>query len=794
MKVSELWLREFINPKISSDELFEQISMLGFDVYNIKKTNYNFKKFIIGKVIKFKNFNKNKYIYIVKINIGNNIFLNIFTRKNIFKKKMKIILYNKKKYFLDKDGNISDVKIFNLKNIKINFKNNNLINIKNFLNKFKKIENYLNINDNIFDISIPYNRSDCLNLIGIAREISAKNKMPILYPKIINNSILKKNLEIKFDIKEKNLCYKYLLRIIKNINIKSKTPKWINKRLKNCGIKLENCIKNIINYVLIELGQPFNVFNLDKIKDRIIIRYSYDNETIHLINGINIKLSKKILVISDKNKIMSIVGIINNINYEINSNTKNIILECALFNKLSILNNIKYFNFNKKINNIYERELDTNIQEYALNRLTYLIIMICGGTPGHILYKNNKKKILNNTNLFLTRKKINKIVGDYISDIKINNILTNIGFKKKKYKFGWKIISPTWRHDILIEEDIIEEICRIYGYDNIKKIPYINKNPVKYIKKNNHNFSKIKEFLLNRGYQEVINYSFINKKEQKILFPNKSCLKILNPISKDMSVMRISLLTGLIKTAIYNLNHQQKRIKLFESGFCFIPNKKYNLGINQKFFVSGIIIGSIHNEYWDKKKEYADFYDIKGDIESIFEINNNILNIEFKKCKNQLFHPGKSSEVYFNNKKIAYFGFIHPNILKKFNLNCQTLVFEIFLNKIYNNKTFTINSVSSFPYYYRDISCIVFDNIKYIDIISECKKHLKEKLIDITLLNIYKGPEIKNGFKSFSIRLTLQNLDHTLNKNEISNIIKKCFKKLIFKFKKNILNINFDIN
>ncbi|MGK2896987.1 MAG: phenylalanine--tRNA ligase subunit beta [Candidatus Makana argininalis] len=797
MKVSELWLRELVNPKISSYKLSEQISMLGFEVYNNKKKNYNFNKFIIGKIIKFKIYSKNKNIYILKIDIGKKKKLNIFSDK----KKMKILIYKKyflnyniKKKILDKFGNISDNKIFNFKNINIKFKKNKIIDIKNILTKCKKIENYFNLDDNIFDISIPYNRSDCLSLIGIAREISAKNKIPIKYPKIINNHILNKNFKIKFKIKEKKLCFKYLLRIIKNINFKSITPIWISERLKNCGIKLEHCIKNIINYVQIELGQPFNVFDLDKIESKIIIRYAYNNEKINLINGIQINLNNKILIIADKTHVMSIVGIINNNNYEINAKTKNIILECALFNKLSILNNIKYCNLNTEVNTLYEREIDINIQEYALNRLTYLLVMICGGVPGNILYKNNVNNISKKKKIFITRKKINKIIGNYIPDIKINNILNNLGFKKRKYQLGWNIIPPKWRNDILIEEDIIEEICRIYGYDNIKKVPYINKNPIKFNKKKNIEFSKIKTFLLHRGYQEVINYSFINIKEQNIIFPNKSCLKILNPISKDMCAMRISLLTGLIKTAIYNRYRQQKRIKLFESGFCFIPDKKYNIGINQKFFISGIIIGSIYNEYWDKKNENADFYDIKGDIESIFEINNQITNIEFKECNNKLFHPGKSSEVYLKNKKIAYFGFLNPNILKYFNLNCKTLVFEILLNKTYKNKKFKINSISTFPYYYRDISCIVSNNIKYIDIISECKKNLKKKLIDITLLNIYEGPEIKYGFKSFSIRLTLQNLKRTLHKNEISNIVKNCFVKLILKFKKNILNINFNIN
>ncbi|MFI4846832.1 MAG: phenylalanine--tRNA ligase subunit beta [Candidatus Makana argininalis] len=802
MKVSESWLREFVNPKISSCKLSAQISMLGFEVYSSKKKKINFKKFIIGKILKFKVYSINKKIYIIKIDIGKKKFLNIFSKKKKLKKKMKIFLYKKnisnfdieKKYLLDKFGNISENKIFSLKKIKIEFINNKRINNNNYINKFKKIENYFNVNDNLFDISIPHNRSDCLSLIGIAREISAKNKIPIIYPKILNNNFLNKNLKIKFNIKENNSCFKYLLRIIKNINVKSKTPQWIIERLKNCDIKLENCIKNIINYVQIEFGQPFNVFDLDKIKNKIIIRYASDKEKIKLIDGTKINLSKKILVVSDNKKIISIVGIINNYNYEIKSNTKNIILECALYNKLSILDNIKYCNFNKTNNNIYEREIDTKIQKYALNRLTYLITIVCGGTPSCILCKKNKNYFSKKKKIFISRKKINKIIGNYIPDININNILTRLGFKKKKNKFGWTIISPTWRNDILIEEDIIEEICRIYGYDNIKKTPYINKNPIKFNKNKYISFSKIKNFLLNRGYQEVINYSFINKKEQNIIFPNKSYLKILNPLSKDMSVMRISLLTGLIKTAIYNIHHQQKRIKLFESGLCFIPDVKYKNKIKQKFFISGIIIGPIYNEYWDKKNQYADFYDIKGDIESIFEINNQSIDITFKECNDKLFHPGKSSKVYFKNKKIAYFGFVNPNILKYFNLNYKTLVFEIFLNKLYKKNKFKINSVSMFPYYYRDISCIVFNKIKYIDIISECKKNLKNKLIDITLLDIYEGPEIKDGFKSFSIRLTLQDLNRTLNKNEISKMVNNCVKKLILKFKKNILNINLNIN
>ncbi|WP_367670439.1 phenylalanine--tRNA ligase subunit beta [Sodalis-like secondary symbiont of Drepanosiphum platanoidis] len=790
MKFSEFWLREFIKIKIDRKTLINQLTInAGLEVESIKPVSINFKKIVIGKVINcIKNKDiKNKYIINIDIASKNiiNIISNFFCKKNTYVvvAKSGAILPSGKiiKTFYNKNYisegilcSFFDIGIYEYSNILIELPNNSPIGYD-----FYK---YFKLNDYILKINTPHNRSDTLSLLGIARELSAINNCSIInYKKKI---ILKKNNDkIKIKIKALEACPNYTGRIINNVNLKVNTPLWMKEKLRRSDLYSNNLINNITNYVLLELGQPIQIFFKNFINKKLIIRMAKKNEKFIFNKKKIIIKSSNTLVISDNKKILTIAGISNNLKLNKNCSIYDLLITSAFFNPKYILKNFNQYKLkNSPTLDRYIKGIDPSIQIYAIEHITDLFIKICGGEPGPIINIKNKSFFKKEFFIKFNRKNLYNVLGYYIPNKKIKEILNNLGYKIKKINSEWKVKIPKWRFDIKIKEDLIEDIARIYGYDNISKIKIKKLLNYSYIPKENNSLLQVKNLLINRGYQEIITYSFVNPKIQNLLHPKIKSCSILNPISKEMSVMRVSLLTGLINTLIYNYKRQQKNIRLFESGLRFIPNLKKKLKVQEDLMLSGIIFGERFNEHWDLPNNFIDFYDIKGDLEDIFQLIGILENIELKKTTYSFLHPKKSAKIYFKNKLIGYIGMIHPFLEKKFDLNNNIFVFEFIWKKFFKKQITKLSNISRFPYNRRDISIILKENISASEIINECKKINENKLIDINLFDIYRGKNIKNGFKSFSISFILQSYTHTLKENEITLIINKYISILKKKF------------
>ncbi|WP_169785414.1 phenylalanine--tRNA ligase subunit beta [Enterobacteriaceae endosymbiont of Plateumaris consimilis] len=825
IKLSELWLREWITYN-NIELLSEQLTMLGFEVEKIEPIcKIKIDNIFIGQVIDCQ-FNNNKNIYNLTIDIGKNKLYKIKSNAINCKNKIKIIfatvnsslykkyIYNQKfNFLLQSEGLLCSKKMLGLKdNIRSNDKNHILIlnnNAKIGQNAYK----YLQLNDNILYINIPYNRSDCLSIMGIARDLSTKIKNDNYLFKFPYEDYLTKNkqnniinVHINENVNKYNLSYFYC--VIQNVDLQNKIPFLIEQRLQRSGILISNNnpLLNISNYINLELGYPVYFYDLNKIKGDIYIKeYKNINDNVLIdTNNNKITLLKNTLIIKDKEKILSIPILAQNKEVIIDKNTKNILLECFFLDTMTadnLSNQYKIFNL---FSHLYQRGLDPLIQKKILIRTINLILKIYGG-------KRSKIKVVNTDNYinnFLTLKtiklnfkKIKQILGFVIKTDKIFNIMNKLGFKIiLKTDMNCIIQIPSWRYDIKIEADIIEEIIRIYGYNNIPnkhiKLNLIEKN----INDNNrffksNNITKIKNFLINKGYNEVINYSFINPKIQYLIFPKEKFIKLCNPISIEMSVMRTSLLCGLINNIIYNQNRQQKSLRFFEIGLCFKINKKLEFGISQKLMFGGIINGKLHEEHWSLSNKNVDFYDLKGDIECIFDLLGKISKIEFRSISDINFlHPYKGSSIYLNNSFIGYIGVIHPYIQTYLGINENTVLFELECNEILNHTETIIKTISNLPLNRRDISLIVKENIPFINIIQECKNFSIKQIIDINLFDVYQGINIPKGYKSFTISFIIQDNTHTLKDKEINDIIQLCINKLKIKFKIILRDKNYDFN
>lgn len=794
MKINKLWIEEWIKINDNMQSLSTQITMHGLEVNKVNPLILgNIKGILIGEIIDCIQHPTIKKTYLIKINTGSNKLFNFISKNKLFKKGLKIVFASykstlppdikiKKKKI---NGWISEGIICTYSNLFFSEGSSEIIKLPNDAPIGADVYKYLNLNDQIFEIALTPNRSDCLSVLGIARELASINNIKLNWIKI--SPILKTNLiTFPIKIKEPKFCPNFLGRIIKGIDVTAKIPIWMKEKLRRIGIQsTNNPIHDITNYVLMELGQPINVYDLDSLNKTLIVRHTNKNEKFVLIDNSKLVLKKNTLVISDEKNILGIAGILLGKYGTIKKNTKNILIDCSFFNPCKIIEETQNYNIHTEISRRFAAGVDLQVQHKAIERISELILKICGIKKiSKIIKISDENYLPKRPNINLTKKNIDNLIGYKISKQKINDILKRLNYKITNQGEAWKVIPPSWRFDIKIEEDVIDEIVRIYGYDNIPKHK-LNLNL--YLKSDSEktlSLNRIKNLLVDRGYNEVITYSFVDPKIQKFLYPHENSITLLNPISSKMSVMRLSLLPGLLETIIYNQNRQQNKIRLFESGLRFVPNQYSENNVKQEFMLGGIISGNRYEEQWSDKIRESDFFDIKGDIETIFKIKKQLKSIKFKKNNSfYVLHPEESAEIHLNNIFVGYFGALHPKIKNKLNLKENIIFFELCWDLISKNCDIPkIKKISKFPFNQRDISIIVKTKITAEEILNECKKIKTKHTVEINLFNVYFGRFIEKGYKSFSIRFKISNLEHTLKETEITKLVKKYISKLQNKF------------
>lgn len=792
MKFSENWLRKFINISGDSKFLCKQLNMLGIEVNNIESISSRFfKNVVVGEIFNFEYLSDLDNLYVFKVHIGNSNFLNIINKNFCFKIGMKIAIATVKSIlphglFVKKNlfGNLlSDGIMCSYHLLGIEHNNLNIVVLPDYIKVGDDLSNYFDFDDKIIDISINYNRYDCYNMLGLARELSVFNFDSVKLPESSFKININYNYFLPITISDNRLCPIYLGRVIKNVNINSIIPIWMSERLRRSDIKLVNSVVDIINYVFLEFGLFVNVFDVDLINNGINIRLSKSNEKIMLIDDSLIELnSNDVLIVEDDDNIIEIAGIINSKYSVLNENTKNLFLECAFFLPDIISNFIVKYGIKVNFTRVYFQDTNYSMYVKVMERVTYFILRICGGEVGPIINMSNLEFLPNKSCIFFSYKRLNSFIGHNISYDFVIKILKFIGCKLDLDNNNFNVIPPSWRYDLIDEKDLIEEIVRFYGYDNIPIVP-IKSNYVSKVFDLNLSIDRAKNLLIDKGYQEVITYSFVNNDFQSLLHPNINSLSVLNPISLEKSVMRVSLLSGLLATLRYNHNHQQNNLSIFEFGICFIPKFQVEFIVEEILVLSALLSGNKYVECWDILSENVDFYDLKGVLESILGLFYNLNLVSFKSKKYSFFHPGKSAAIYYKDIYIGYIGVIHPSILKYLLFDYPVILFELYWDKMIPVDMHSIKKLSVYPMNRRDISLIVSDDIYSIDIINACRKFIGELLVNIYIFDVYFGNDIAKGYKSISIAIFLQSLEKTLNDYEISIVINKCIDMLQDKFK-----------
>ncbi|WP_291972062.1 phenylalanine--tRNA ligase subunit beta, partial [Candidatus Symbiopectobacterium sp.] len=543
------------------------------------------------------------------------------------------------------------------------------------------IRAYLGLDDNAIEISVTPNRADCLSIIGVARDVAVLNQLPLTAPDITPVAATVSDT-FPIRVEASDACPRYLGRVVKCIDVKAATPLWMREKLRRCGIRSIDAVVDVTNYVLLELGQPMHAFDPDRLDGGIVVRLAQEGETLTLLDGNEAALNADTLVIADHNKALAMGGIFGGEHSGVNGETRNVLLECAYFNPLAITGRARRHGLHTDASHRYERGVDPALQYNAMERATQLLLSICGGNAGPVIDVTNDAHLPARATITLRREKLDRLIGHVVPDEQVSDILTRLGCSVVRTDAGWTAVAPSWRFDMEIEEDLVEEVARVYGYNNIPNIPTHAPLTMTSHREAALSLKRVKTLLVDRGYQEAITYSFVDPKVQSLIHPGEEALILPSPISTEMSAMRLSLWSGLLGAVVYNQNRQQSRLRLFESGLRFVPDSQDKLVILQNVMLAGVITGNRYDEHWDLARQTVDFYDLKGDLEALLSLTGKLSEIEFKAESHPALHPGQSAAIYLAGEPVGFIGVIHPELERKLDLNGRTVVFELSWNKV----------------------------------------------------------------------------------------------------------------
>jgi len=789
MKFSELWLREWVNPAIDSEALSGQITMAGLEVDGVEPVAGAFHGVVVGEVVECAQHPNADKLRVTKVNVGGERLLDIVCGAPNCRQGLKVavatvgaVLPGDFKIKAAKlRGEPSEGMLCSFSELGVSDDHSGIIELPADAPIGADIREYLKLDDNTIEISVTPNRADCLGIIGVARDVAVLNQSPLTEPEIAPVAATHSET-LPITVEAPEACPRYLGRIIKGINVKAPTPLWMKEKLRRCGIRSIDAVVDVTNYVLLELGQPMHAFDRDRLDGGIVVRMAKEGETLVLLDGNEAKLNADTLVIADRNKALAMGGIFGGEHSGVNGETQNVLLECAFFNPLSITGRARRHGLHTDASHRYERGVDPQLQYKAMERATRLLLDICGGEAGPVIDVTNEATLPKPATIRLRRSKLDRLIGHHIADEQVSDILKRLGCAVTEGQDEWLAVAPSWRFDMEIEEDLVEEVARIYGYNNIPDEPVQAGLVMGEHRESSLSLKRVKTMLCDKGYQEVITYSFVDPKLQQLIHPGEEALILPSPISSEMSAMRLSLLPGLLGTVVYNQNRQQSRARIFETGLRFVPDTQANLGIRQDLMLAGAICGNRYEEHWDLAKGSVDFYDLKGDLESVLDLTGKLSAIQFRAEAIPALHPGQSAVIYLKDRRIGVIGVVHPELERKLDLNGRTLVFELEWNALADRVVPQAQEVSRFPANRRDIAVVVAENVPAADVLAECKKVGVNQVVGVNLFDVYRGKGVAEGYKSLAISLILQDTSRTLEEEEIASTVAKCVEALKERF------------
>ncbi|MEY4593401.1 MAG: hypothetical protein RIR18_2296 [Pseudomonadota bacterium] len=772
MKFSQSWLRSFVDTGLPTEELSHLLTMAGLEVEELDPVAPVFDGVIVARVLSVTKHPDADRLNVCQVDIGTGSPQQIVCGAPNVAEGLNVpcALPGAK---LPGDFNIKIAKVRGIessgmlcssKELGITEESSGLLVLPIDAPVGQSIRQYLDLDDQLFTIKLTPNRADCLSLTGIAREVAALTGKPLSLLDITDTPATH-HAQRNIELQAADACPRYCGRIITEVNAAAVTPDWMKQRLERSGIRSISALVDITNYVLLELGQPLHAFDNDLLKGSLQVRLANAEERIKLLNEQTVTLSNDVLVIADDAGAQAIAGIMGGAGTSVTDNTHNVFIESAFFAPKAIAGRARRLGFSSDSSHRFERGVDFANTRHALERATQLIVDICGGQVGPI---SEALTVLPDRKPVLLRgARVRKVLGIDLTATTIAELFTRLALPFVQDSDNFTVTPPSYRFDIEIEEDLIEEVARLYGYDNIPSLApkgtlaMLPQTESRRIRKT------LRQLLANRGYQETINFAFVEESWEQDFADNATPIRLANPIASQLSVMRSSLIAGLVSNLQTNLKRKQTRIRLFEMGRTFTRDAQANY--LQPWKLAFLAAGSAQPEGWNTDGRRADFFDIKADLCALFSPQI----MTFSKAKHPSLHPGRTADVSLNGRVIGVIGELHPEWVQKYDLTHPPILVEIELESAEQTTLASFQEVSRFPSVTRDLAVVVDQHLTLGEILSSMQEASPSLVKDIQLFDIYVGKGIPEGKKSLAFRVVMQDTEKTLQDSDVEPVVQQ---------------------
>ncbi|MCC2960332.1 phenylalanine--tRNA ligase subunit beta [Massilia sp. IC2-278] len=796
MQFSENWLRSLVDPKMNSDELAHLLTMSGLEVEEVEAVAPPFSNVVVAHVVEVAKHPNADRLNVCQVDVGTGTLLNIVCGAPNVRAGMKAICAKAGAVLPPgADGKPFEIKVGKLrgvesqgmmcsaKELKISEESSGLMELPEDAPVGANIRDYLGLNDLKFTIKLTPNKADCLSVLGVAREVSALTGSPLSLPSARAVTVTTDEV-LPAKISAPDLCGRFTGRVIRGLNARAATPEWMKRRLERSGQRSVSALVDISNYVMLEIGQPSHVFDLSKIHGAIDVRWGKKGESLKLLNGNTVEVDEWVGVIADDKEIESLAGIMGGDSTAVTLDTTDVYLEAAFWWPNAIQGRARKYNFSTDASHRFERGVDFAHTVENIERITALIVEICGTADTKVGPVDDQVVNLPQRQpVVLRTARAAKVIGVAVTDEMIADIFTRLGlpFTHQVDENGagqFSVTAPSYRFDIEIEEDLIEEVARVYGFENIPANPPVAPSAMLIAPENTRSLFAVRHQLADLGYQEVVNMSFVESAWEADFAGNDAPIKLQNPIASQMSVMRSTLIGGLLANVRYNLNRKAGRVRVFEVGAIFKRNDAVAdgplavAGFEQPKRVGAIAYGPAVDEQWGVATRAVDFFDVKADLEALFAPRV----VRFNKAEHPALHPGRCATVELDGQAVGFIGELHPRWLQKYDLPQAPVLFEVDAAALTARVVPGYTEISKFPGATRDLALVVKQDVPAQAVLDSftaaAAAHPNGKILQaVVLFDEYRGKGLEADEKSLAFRFSLQDTQSTLQDDAVEALM-----------------------
>jgi len=638
----------------------------------------------------------------------------------------------------------------------------------------RSLWDYLALDDSVLEIDLTPNRADCLSIAGIAREVSALTGASLHSPEVAPLAP-QHDSQLPITVDSPGGCPRYAGRVIRAIDPQAETPVWMQERLRRSGIRSVAAVVDVTNYVMLELGQPLHAFDLDRLEGGIQVRQARADEPLTLLDGRTVALDPHVLVIADDAGAQAMAGIMGGQASAVGPDTRDVFLESAFFTPSSVAGRARRFGLHTDSSHRFERGVDPELQVIALERATELLLSIVGGDPGPVTRTEDPGQLPARAIITLRSERVRALLGTEVAAGEVERILTSLGCEVWPGDDGWIVRPPAFRFDLAIEADLIEEIARVHGYEAIPSSAQAFTPAMRWRPEGMLGLERLRAALVDRGYHEAITFSFVDRETDRLLMPDQEPLALSNPLSADLSVMRTTLWSGLVKALRHNINRQQARVRLFETGLRFVLRED---GLAQETMFAGVAAGEVYPEQWGLPSRGVDFFDVKGDVEALLDLVPRGEAVRFRQGEHPALHPGQRAAIDLGDRQLGWLGALHPTIAGALDLEGPIFLFELDAAMLRRGSLPHYRPLSRFPAIRRDLSLLVDEDVSAEAMAAAIRAAGAAHLREFHIFDVYSGQGIPTGRKSVALGLILQDLSRTLTDDEVDGSVRRIVSQL----------------